>query len=232
MEDIRDDGGKCIEPGTWLDAEDFLEDVRAQAATFRLDRQEGQSTRLVLMCEAGMVPQLAGAVEEYGLPVISSGGFESVTEKYRFHTPKAIRTAREALGITPQKAGMHEGWLWGLPKVPNHPPKMPNHPEDAHSRKWAPSAPEGNFGVFEQPSKRPTIGAQPPSENGGNPYRCSTPKMSTYAGNEHLCADQVDLEERAAILEYDAGLTRAEAEALAAKEFPELPAFLDRRARP
>ena len=24
MEDIRDDGGQCIEPGTWLDAEDFL----------------------------------------------------------------------------------------------------------------------------------------------------------------------------------------------------------------
>ncbi|MGC1345086.1 MAG: hypothetical protein WA863_03070 [Methyloceanibacter sp.] len=42
----------------------------------------------------------------------------------------------------------------------------------------------------------------------------------------------VAFEERAAILEYDAGLTRAEAEALAAKEFPELPAFLDRRARP
>ena len=137
------------------------------------------------------------------------------------HTPKAIRTAREALGITPQKAGMHEGWLWGLPK-------MPNHSEDAHSRKWAPSAPEGIFGVCKQPSKRPSIGAQPPSENGGNPHRCSTQKMSTYAGNEHLCVDQVDLEERAAILEYDAGLTRAEAEARAAEEFPELPEFLRR----
>jgi hypothetical protein len=49
--------------------------------------------------------------------------------------------------------------------------------------------------------------------------------MSTYAGNEHLCVGQVDREERAAILEYDAGLTRAEAEALAAEEFPELPEF-------
>jgi hypothetical protein len=141
------------------------------------------------------------------------------------HTPKAIRTAREALGITPQKAGMHEGWLWGLPKTLNHPPKMPNRPEVAHSRKWAPSAPEGTFGVFKQPSKRPSIGAPPPSENGGNPVRCSTQKMSTYAGNEHLCVGQVDREERAAILENDAGLTRAEAEALAAEEFPELPEF-------
>ena len=102
---------------------------------------------------------------------------------------------------------------------------MPNRPEVAHSRKWAPSAPEGTFGVFKQPSKRPSIGAPPPSENGGNPVRCSTQKMSTYAGNEHLCVGQVDREERAAILENDAGLTRAEAEALAAEEFPELPEF-------
>ena len=52
--------------------------------------------------------------------------------------------------------------------------------------------------------------------------------MSTYAGNEHLYVSQTDLEERAAILEYDGGLTRAEAEAQAAVEFPELPAFLRR----
>jgi hypothetical protein len=37
-------------------------------------------------------------------------------------------------------------------------------------------------------------------------------------------------EERAAILEYEAGLSRAEAEQAAAEELlPELPAFLDRR---
>jgi putative DNA primase/helicase len=75
----------------------------------------------------------------------------------------------------------------------------------------------------------PSIGAQHPSENGANPHRCSQKKMSTYAGNEHLYVEQTDLEERAAILEYDGGLTRAEAEAQAAVEFPELPAFLNRR---
>ena len=53
--------------------------------------------------------------------------------------------------------------------------------------------------------------------------------MSTYAGNEHLYVEQTDLEQRAAILEYDGGLTRGEAEAQAAVEFPELPAFLNRR---
>jgi hypothetical protein len=108
------------------------------------------------------------------------------------HTPKAIRTAREAMGIKPQKAGMHEGWLWGLPK-------MPNHSEDAHFRNWAPSASEGTFGIFKQPSKLDTSEAA------------------------------VAFEERAAILEYDGGLSRAGAEAQAGEEFPELPAFLDRR---
>jgi hypothetical protein len=41
-----------------------------------------------------------------------------------------------------------------------------------------------------------------------------------------------DFGERAAILEYDGGFNRVDAEAQAANEFPELPAFLDRRARP
>jgi hypothetical protein len=52
--------------------------------------------------------------------------------------------------------------------------------------------------------------------------------MSTYDANEHLCAstNREDFEERAAILEYEAGLTRAEAEARAA--FPELPDFVRR----
>ena len=55
--------------------------------------------------------------------------------------------------------------------------------------------------------------------------------MSTYDGNEHLYVPRKreDIEERAAILEYEGGLTRTEAEARAKAEFPDLPRFLDRR---
>jgi putative DNA primase/helicase len=62
-------------------------------------------------------------------------------------------------------------------------------------------------------------------------HRCSSKRMSTYDGNEHLCAPMTreDFEERAAILEYDAGLSRAQAEVRAKIDFPELPEFLDRR---
>ena len=84
MEAIRDDGGHSVEPSTWEGAEHFLSAVRAQAERLILDRTAGQRKRLIAMCEAaGMVPQLARVAEPYGLPVISSGGFESVTEKHR-----------------------------------------------------------------------------------------------------------------------------------------------------
>ena len=55
--------------------------------------------------------------------------------------------------------------------------------------------------------------------------------MSIYDGNEHLCAstNREEFEERAAILEYEGGLSRMEAEARAKRELPELPKFLDRR---
>ena len=83
MDAIRDGGGARDEPHFWQDADEFLLGYRDAARDFRLDRQVGQPTRLLLLCEAaGMVPQLARAVEDYGLPVISSGGFESVTEKH------------------------------------------------------------------------------------------------------------------------------------------------------
>lgn len=60
--------------------------------------------------------------------------------------------------------------------------------------------------------------------------------MSIFEGDEHLRGPRTkgyaggdDFEERAAILEYDGGLTRAEAEAQAGNEMPDLPDSLDRR---
>jgi hypothetical protein len=34
-------------------------------------------------------------------------------------SPKSLRSAREALGIKPEKAGFDGGWVWALPKVPS-----------------------------------------------------------------------------------------------------------------
>jgi hypothetical protein len=85
MSVIRDGGGTRINPNMWDDAEHYLRAIRLQAAKIQLDRTEGQDIRLILMCEAaGMVPQLAKVASDYGVPVISSGGFDSTTEKHSF----------------------------------------------------------------------------------------------------------------------------------------------------
>jgi len=69
----------------WASAQEYLDAVRAQAGRLMLDRTEGQRTRLAVFCEAGgMAPQLGRVVDPFGITVMSSGGFESVTEKHQF----------------------------------------------------------------------------------------------------------------------------------------------------
>ena len=80
---IRDDGAARYEQAAWRDADAFLADMRAEAQGFRLDRQAGQSLRLWVLCEAGgMAPMLARVAHPYGVPVLTSGGFDSVTAKH------------------------------------------------------------------------------------------------------------------------------------------------------
>lgn len=84
MDVIRDDGGARYVGKGWRSAEAFLRDLGAQAATFTLDRTIGQPLELMVLCEAaGMAPQLARVTGQFDIPVLSSGGFDSVTELYR-----------------------------------------------------------------------------------------------------------------------------------------------------
>jgi hypothetical protein len=85
MDAIRDGGTTIIRPSNWNSADEFLRTVRQSASNLVLDRTAGQPTRLVIACEAaGMAPQLARVADPFGIVVMSSGGFESVTEKYNF----------------------------------------------------------------------------------------------------------------------------------------------------
>jgi hypothetical protein len=80
---IRDDGGTKQAPLEWASPEHFLEVAERLAREGQGVRLEGQPQWVELWCEAaGMVPQLARAVGEYGVTVYSSGGFDSVTLKY------------------------------------------------------------------------------------------------------------------------------------------------------
>jgi hypothetical protein len=83
FEAIHDDGTTLAQPIAWKDTGEFVRHTIAHAERFRLDRQEGQSVRLIFAIEAaGMLPQVQRIADPFGIAVHSSGGFDSVTAKY------------------------------------------------------------------------------------------------------------------------------------------------------
>ncbi len=85
--DIRDDDAPLPRSVGFEDPAEFVEVVRDQAGRLHLDRQA--RTRpfayVVLMCEArGIVPQLERVARGFSVPVLGSGGFDSLTFKFTF----------------------------------------------------------------------------------------------------------------------------------------------------
>jgi hypothetical protein len=79
---IRDDGFHKTEWLGWSGIDAAKQFIQNEARNFRLDRQNGQATRLVAWCEAqGMAPQLERVCEPFSISVYSSGGFDSLTVK-------------------------------------------------------------------------------------------------------------------------------------------------------
>ena len=82
FEAVRDDGIDMRTPTAWADADDLIEAIRNTINDFRLDCQR-QPRRLVIAVEAaGVLPQVERIAGPYGIPVQSSGGFDSLTAKY------------------------------------------------------------------------------------------------------------------------------------------------------
>jgi len=80
---LRDDGVRVERPYMLRNVKHAVDNLAATANAYRLDRQRGQKTRLMVLCEAaGMVPQLVRVCDPYSIPVQSSGGFDSVTAKH------------------------------------------------------------------------------------------------------------------------------------------------------
>ena len=100
MQKIRDDGLRRETPQGWDSEQQILEVFRSYGSRFRLNRQEGQPTHLMVWCEAaGMLPQLATYCKDFGVPVLSSGGFDSVTTKHNFAYEAADYSEVEILHI-------------------------------------------------------------------------------------------------------------------------------------
>jgi hypothetical protein len=87
FEHIRDDGTIREEPFGYHGLPDVLKRIREHHESYRVHRQAGQPWFTMVVCEAGgMVPQLASVADAYGIPVLSAGGFNSVTDKHNLAT--------------------------------------------------------------------------------------------------------------------------------------------------
>ena len=97
---FRDDGIKRLAPSSWSGPDQFRATFSREAERFRLDRQTGQPVRLWILCEAaGMAPMLAKVANTYGVPVLSSGGFDSLTAKRDLADALSRAEAAEVLHI-------------------------------------------------------------------------------------------------------------------------------------
>lgn len=82
-ETIRDDGTSEYSWPTFAGEREWLDDVAERAEDYRRDRQENQKQFIELWVEAaGMAPQVSSIVWRFGVPVLTSGGFNSTTMKY------------------------------------------------------------------------------------------------------------------------------------------------------
>ncbi|CAN5776320.1 hypothetical protein BH24ACT15_BH24ACT15_38320 [soil metagenome] len=80
---IRDDGVQLVTHGGYDSPDDWLDMTAANARWYRRSRQAVQPLRVEVWVEAGgMVPQAARVAEDFGVMVMSCGGFDSVTAKH------------------------------------------------------------------------------------------------------------------------------------------------------
>jgi hypothetical protein len=83
FEAIRDDGWIRDNPHCYAGPGEFINTVIAAAENFTRDKRANQAYKVYILSEAaGMVPQLARVADPYSIPVMSSGGFDSLTVKY------------------------------------------------------------------------------------------------------------------------------------------------------
>ncbi len=92
---IRDDGMTREDAFDFTGVDDFLSYIERRFDDYLLNRQIGQPFYTIVGCEAGgMVPQLASVAHPFGVPVISGGGFDSITAKHDL--AQEIAAQREA----------------------------------------------------------------------------------------------------------------------------------------
>jgi hypothetical protein len=80
---IRDDGIQRSNPPGFEDEESLREAIKQTIEQGVINPQEFQPLKQIVLCEAaGMLPQLAKIANNFGVEVVSSGGFNSLTAKH------------------------------------------------------------------------------------------------------------------------------------------------------
>lgn len=109
MDALRDDGLARRDQHCYEGSEHFLDAVRGSAGRLQLPRQRGQDQFVIVWCEAGgMLPQLARYCLPYGVPVLSSGGFDSLTSKHSFAVEIARLCDEHEGGVVIKHIGDHD----------------------------------------------------------------------------------------------------------------------------
>ena len=94
---IRDDGVTINHYSGYSSPAHFWLAARSDAWGYRRDRLAAQAVNVEVWCEAaGMVPQLGQVTAPWGVSVVSSSGFDSLTAKY----DAARRAARDGRPLT------------------------------------------------------------------------------------------------------------------------------------
>jgi hypothetical protein len=82
----------------WSDPGDLARLIRHVVENFDLDPQLDQARRLVVWCEAaGMLAQLERVAGPQGVHVVTGGGFDSLSDKWRFS--RLVRSSREQFEV-------------------------------------------------------------------------------------------------------------------------------------
>ena len=110
IEGLTVTGGSAHIETSRINWEDSRVTISADEAT--APRENGYESKTGKAKAMGLLKELLASGSRPAIEIKAHAEEAGITEK-------ALRTARDAVGIKPTKGGMSGGWIWALPKVPD-----------------------------------------------------------------------------------------------------------------
>jgi hypothetical protein len=155
---IRDDGAVREDPFGYAGIESLMRRFDYIVNNYRFDRQIGQPVHTSAACEAaGMVPQLARVADPFGVPVLSGGGFDSITAML---LPRRSPTAIGRCGCCTSATTTRVGCTCSAPSI-----RRPRLPDQAQQK----CAGHPRTGRYSARTCRALQSADSPGQDDGRP---------------------------------------------------------------